>query len=218
MASLNWSERLLAALGLPTTQRNIVFINHWQQAEGSKASYNPLATTQPAAGATNFNSVGVKNYTTEAQGLDATVKTLQNGRYGAVLEALRVSDTKAAARAVVASPWGTGKQLLALEGDAEGNAEGQGVTGGVVLGPGGIVPQAADAVKSVGDVLNILTDQGTWLRVLYVVGGLAAVVGGVVLLRAETVVKAGKAVSGAVPSVVAGKAVSAIPKAAAAAV
>lgn len=207
MSAIGWPERLLAALGLPTTQQNIVFIRLWEQAEGTRAKNNPLATTQPAPGATEFNAAKVKNYPTEQTGLIATVQTLRNGRYNAVLEALRVSDTKAAARAVVDSPWGTGEHLLRLVGDTEGNAIPQGVTGGAATA---VTAGAVDAVKDVGDLIAVLTNQGTWLRVVFVVGGVAAVIGGVVLLRAETVVGAAKSVGKAVPGAVAGRAVAAV--------
>ena len=60
-------------------------------------------------GATVFNSVGVKAYTSWKQGLQATVITLRNGYYEAILAALRRGDdASAVAAAVGASPWGTG--------------------------------------------------------------------------------------------------------------
>ena len=59
------------------------------------AAYNLLNTTQPATGATNFNSIGVKNYTSYAQGIQASAQTLQNGNYGALLAALQKNDTVA---------------------------------------------------------------------------------------------------------------------------
>ena len=76
-------------------------------------------TTQSAAGATNFNSVGVKNFTSYEQGLAATVKTLTNGRYEPILAALRSGDSAVAVgRAVEASPWGTGGLMLRVLGAA----------------------------------------------------------------------------------------------------
>ena len=48
----------------------------------TSASFNPLATTQSGfAGETRFNSVGVKNYATYQDGIDANVHALTNGRY-----------------------------------------------------------------------------------------------------------------------------------------
>lgn len=58
----------------------------------SGAAYNLLNTTQPEAGTTDFNSAGVKNYASYSQGVAATVTTLQNGYYPALLAALRSND------------------------------------------------------------------------------------------------------------------------------
>lgn len=108
-----WAVDLLGTLGMPVTPDNVRFLNAWAQAEGSRAAFNPLATTQPASGASSFNSVGVRNYTSYEQGLQATAQTLRNGNYGGILSALR-SGTSAvsAAQAVAASPWGTGSGVL----------------------------------------------------------------------------------------------------------
>lgn len=112
-----WATDLLAQLGMPKTSENIRALSAWAQAEGTSANFNPLATTQGAPGASNFNSVGVKNYASYEQGLQATVKTLTNGRYEPILAALR-SGTSAAAvgRAVEESPWGTGGLVLRVLG------------------------------------------------------------------------------------------------------
>ena len=107
-----WAVALLQRLGAPTTAQNIQAVTSWEAAEGghwnNTAYYNPLNTTQDASGATAMNSVGVKAYTSWQQGLDATVKTLNNGNYAGILHALRQgNDANAVANAVVQSPWGT---------------------------------------------------------------------------------------------------------------
>lgn len=210
MSANDWPGRLLAGIGAPVTRGNMVFIRLWEQAEGSKARWNPLATSLPAPGATDFNSHGVKHYPSEQVGLDATITTLRHPRYTAVVEALKSGDANAAARAVVESKWGTGPVLLDLVADAGGNAVGDAIRPGDVAGGiGNVVGGAVEGVKSVGDLVNALQDGKTWLRVLQVVGGLAAVAGGLVLLQSSTVKKAASAVGGAVPGVVAGKAVTA---------
>jgi hypothetical protein len=101
-----FGEALLTKLGLPVTQKNLDFLDKWQRAEGGSAD-NPFNTTQNAPGAHNFNSAGVKRYPTMEVGLDATVKTLQNGYYGGILRALAAENTQAATYALRASPWGT---------------------------------------------------------------------------------------------------------------
>ncbi|NLE22345.1 MAG: hypothetical protein GX624_06165 [Actinobacteria bacterium] len=110
---ITWARALLVALRFPVTADNVAAITAWEMAEGghwyNTAYYNPLNTTQSMPGATVFNSVGVKAYTSWKQGLQATIITLKNGYYGGILDALRRgNDAEAVARAVGASPWGTG--------------------------------------------------------------------------------------------------------------
>ena len=110
---LTWAQALLVAMRLPVTADNVAAITAWEMAEGghwyNTAYYNPLNTTQDMPGATVFNSVGVKAYTSWKQGLEATVKTIKNGYYGGIIDALRRgNDATAVAAAVGASPWGTG--------------------------------------------------------------------------------------------------------------
>lgn len=109
---IQWAQSLLQQLGMPLTNDNITALVAWELAEGghwnNTAHYNPLNTTQPEPGATSMNSVGVKAYKSWAQGFEATITTLHNGRYGAILEALRRGDSATAvSQAVAGSPWGT---------------------------------------------------------------------------------------------------------------
>ena len=110
---LTWARALLVAMRFPVTADNVAAITAWEMAEGghwyNTAYYNPLNTTQSMPGATVFNSVGVKAYTSWKQGLEATMITLKNGYYGGILDAMRRgNDATAVAAAVGASPWGTG--------------------------------------------------------------------------------------------------------------
>lgn len=120
-----WSRDLLTRLGLPVTAENIRFLNAWQDAEGTRARFNPLATSRKAAGATQFNSHGVKNYTSYEQGLQATVETLRINGYGypAILASLKLgNDAEATARAVASSEWGTGQGVLRVLSTGGGQA------------------------------------------------------------------------------------------------
>jgi len=113
VTQVTWAQALVKSLGAPLTADNVAAIVAWEMVEGghwyNTAYYNPLNTTQSMPGATVFNSVGVKAYTSWAQGLRATVITLNNGLYGGILAALRSgNDANAVAGAVAASPWGTG--------------------------------------------------------------------------------------------------------------
>jgi hypothetical protein len=80
----------------------------WIESEGSNAAANPLDTEQPWPGATNYNSVGVKNYPSTTAGWAATITTLHNGFYPELLHVLRdpinADETIAA---IHASPWGS---------------------------------------------------------------------------------------------------------------
>lgn len=107
--SVQWARDYLTKLNMPITAENVRAISAWQQAEGTKASFNPLATTQSGfAGETRFNGVGVKNYVTYQDGIDANVHALTNGRYTNILDALRAGNSaQAVAQAIADSPWGT---------------------------------------------------------------------------------------------------------------
>jgi len=107
--SVQWARDFLTKLNMPITAENVRAISAWEQAEGTKASFNPLATTQGGfAGETRFNSVGVKNYATYQDGIDANVHAITNGRYANILDALRAGNSaEAVAQAIANSPWGT---------------------------------------------------------------------------------------------------------------
>jgi len=109
----SWALALLSSLGDQATPENVRAVTAWERAEGghwlNAAAHNPLNTTQPAPGSWAINGVGVQGYPTWNEGLGATVTTLDNGRYGNVLAALRAgSCAPCVAAAVGASPWGTG--------------------------------------------------------------------------------------------------------------
>jgi murein DD-endopeptidase MepM/ murein hydrolase activator NlpD len=108
----DWAKTLLTKLGKPTTKDNITALTTWAAWEGGQwhnsAHYNPLNTTQGEKGATNMNSEGVKSYTGWDQGYQATIQTLNNGRYKSILSALTAgNNTAAVLTAVDQSPWGT---------------------------------------------------------------------------------------------------------------
>jgi hypothetical protein len=107
---VQWAKDFLTKINMPITPENVRAIKAWEQAEGTAARFNPLATTQGGfAGATSFNSVGVKNYVSYADGLAANAKVIQNGLYGNILAALRAGNSAAGvADAIKNSPWGTG--------------------------------------------------------------------------------------------------------------
>lgn len=107
----SWTIDLLAAIGnTQPTAETIAYLEAWHRAEGGTAAYNWLNTTQGAVGATDYNSVGVKNYPDAATGIQATATTLTNGRYpntlaGLLTNAPIVDDAEMAT-------WGTGGAAL----------------------------------------------------------------------------------------------------------
>src|SRR5512146_1557714 len=84
-----WRVALLRALRAPVTPGNLRALDAWQRAEGGGASFNPLNTTQMARGASSYNSVGVRNFLSPQQGIQATAQTLVNGRYNPIVSLLR---------------------------------------------------------------------------------------------------------------------------------
>ncbi len=112
-----WASDLLARLGMPQTRENLRAMVAWQLAEGTKARFNPLAVNRKHAGATDFNSHGVKNYPSYEAGLEETVAGMHNGLYDEILRALAAgNDASAVGRAVAGSRWGTKDGLLRVLG------------------------------------------------------------------------------------------------------
>lgn len=110
--TVEFLKDVLKGLGVSSpNESQIRFMKAWRQHEGAKATYNPFNTTQSAPGATNYNSVKVKNFINRSQGLKATLQTLNNGRYGAIITAIKNiktdDDINNAMQAVNDSPWGS---------------------------------------------------------------------------------------------------------------
>lgn len=100
--------RVLSGIGAPVNQTNLAVLRAWQKVEGGTASWNPFNTTAKAPGATaynNNNGYPVRNYTSEAQGVDATVRTLKLPYYKLIVQGLKVSNPLVAIGGIVSSPW-----------------------------------------------------------------------------------------------------------------
>lgn len=103
-----WAETFLPVISSSTCRNNLVVLVAWQVAEFTRAAWNPLATTYPMPGATDYNSHGVKNYVSLEQGLEATKRTLLLSSHGYedILAALRrCADPMETARAIRDSDW-----------------------------------------------------------------------------------------------------------------
>ena len=105
---------LLYCLGAPMNGHNKKFLTAWHRCEGGDADYNPLNTTMPMPGATDYNDAGVKNYRTRRQGNEAHVRTLSLKKYADIVAALQRGNTPYAdmAHVVGSSDWGTSESLL----------------------------------------------------------------------------------------------------------
>lgn len=119
---VTWGKELCRKIGAPWTPANDIYLRAWAMAEGARARWNPFATTQRMPGSTTTmnvngtpNSAGVQDYLSWQQGVDATAKTLLNGYYPALVAALRKGDNAmATAKALAASPWGTGTLVVRI--------------------------------------------------------------------------------------------------------
>jgi murein DD-endopeptidase MepM/ murein hydrolase activator NlpD len=110
LADQNFYAKLLENLGAPVSEENLKFLYAWRQSEGKAGKFNPFNTTYKMPNATDFNSVGVKNYQTLQDGMVATIKTLKNGRYNCIVDGLK-NDIGAAniAKCESLKTWGTGE-------------------------------------------------------------------------------------------------------------
>lgn len=119
----NFYEKLLENLGAPISNENLKFLYAWRQAEGKSGRFNPFNTTQNMPGATNFNTVGVKNYRSMEDGMVATIKTLKNGRYDCIIRGLK-DDIGASniARCRSLETWGTGTLVYRVIQGYEGGS------------------------------------------------------------------------------------------------
>ncbi|MFN0093961.1 MAG: hypothetical protein ACKVVT_04185 [Dehalococcoidia bacterium] len=167
--------KVCEGLGFPGSAWRVAGFKEWARLEGMPydETFNPLATTRMGdlnldwdrgSGPGNWNSVPVRVYRTAAAGVRATVETIANGRYPAIIRCFR--DQKAYADAepefdVWIGPdlkysriildfmiaCGESKDALSSgEGEVEGGREGEGedaVTGGGGTGAGGVVADAS---------------------------------------------------------------------------
>jgi len=122
----DWRERILLGVGARPTTENLRFFDAWAHSEGGSAENNPFNTTQVSGQKRNYNDlgsgIGVQRYLTPQQGIDATINTLTNGRYGNIIGALRAGDdAMKAAAALRDSPWGTGALTMKVLGGNAGD-------------------------------------------------------------------------------------------------
>jgi hypothetical protein len=84
--------KVLKGIDAPVTEENLKFLYAWRKAEGGKAANNPFNTTMNLNSddrKSNYNTAKVKNYSKPEYGVEATIKTLKNGRYGCIVNGLK---------------------------------------------------------------------------------------------------------------------------------
>ena len=108
MRRSDFVKEVYSKLSIRPTPTNVAFGVAWASYEDTQAKNNIWATTEPWKDATEFNSVGVKNYATWENGVNATVATLKNGYYAKILFALRYDeDILDLLEGLTNSPWGS---------------------------------------------------------------------------------------------------------------
>ena len=115
----HWRERLAGLLLVPVTPGYMHLMDAWERAEGGRAQWNPLNTTEPLAGASDYNTAGVKNYPSPVAGIAATALTLILPPYHGLwvdMQAGKYTARELAERnAHALDVWGTGaSHVLAL--------------------------------------------------------------------------------------------------------
>jgi hypothetical protein len=136
---IKFYQDILKALGTKVTCEKMMFFFAWRSGESSASTYNPFATTQkdtPNEGCyynclksgrgykttgcrtcPSGTNPGVKNYKTYESGLNATVKTITNGRYPNVVRKLKNNNITAmeiASEKGELSTWGTGGLVMEI--------------------------------------------------------------------------------------------------------
>ncbi len=113
-----WAKDFAAALGNANPSASTLsWISAWLAKENTRARFNPLATTYNLPPNTDFNSVGVKNFATRNQGIEATVRTLRGAHagYADIIKGIATNDPQTAANGLMVAPWGTnGAAVMAV--------------------------------------------------------------------------------------------------------
>lgn len=114
-----FAHHFLPKIGAEKTERTMLVMLSWMQAEGDAGRFNPLNTTWHLPGSTRFNSADVQNYLSFDDGVKATALTLNTGArhnehgYLAIRHALvKNQKPEVALQAVEESAWGTGGLAL----------------------------------------------------------------------------------------------------------
>lgn len=180
-----WAKAFLTKLGKPTTDHNVLAVLTWIRSEFGRsapipAHWNPLATTKDVEPNTKYNSVGVRNFETFEQGVQACAETLElDARgYAGIRGALdQGDDPRSVIVAIRASAWGSHPSdsmlayVLKHQGEEEGLVVGDGAHHGHHVPP-------ADHPAFPGTLLRNRTEghgTRTWQQRMHVRGWAIAV-------------------------------------------
>jgi hypothetical protein len=105
---VSWADSVLSALGAPQSAANKQSLIAWALLEGGGGQYNPLNTTLPESGASSLNGVGVENYTSWSQGVQATVATLEQSNFSGIAASLKSGSGIGSGDASELSSWSGG--------------------------------------------------------------------------------------------------------------
>lgn len=115
---MDWRKAVLQGLGAPITPGNLRFLQTWQRWEGghtnNDARFNWLNTTQGDQ-FPSINSVNVRAFPDFSTGVAQTIATIQNGRYGDIVQALKSGRPFRAAPSAGLQTW--------VSGSATGNPD-----------------------------------------------------------------------------------------------
>jgi len=110
--TIGFLKDILIGIGIPNPNTyQMDFIKAWNQAESSRAAWNPLNTTWKKDNSPIYNSHNVRNYPNRQTGLNATISTLLSSRYYDVVTNIKkIKDKDSANQAMSSvnnSQWGT---------------------------------------------------------------------------------------------------------------
>jgi hypothetical protein len=98
----------LEKAGFPQTSDSLTALVAQMAFEDTMARFNPCATEWVLPGSTHYNSAGVQNYLSEADGLTAWLDTLNDGHYSPVITLFKAqASALQICTAINNSPWGS---------------------------------------------------------------------------------------------------------------
>lgn len=194
-----WATAVLNGLGNQAPSQDAInFVINWTARENNQVQpgFNLLNTTLPEPGDKIVNSVGVRQYPTFAEGIQATDATLRQANFAALEQELQFNGigynptVDAEMRSWSGggygfdSSWTTTPASYLLSQQEPGAPQ-----PGIVNNPGGAIVNAEIGVQNLTQILanlgsawQVLQSPGTWIAVGLFVAALALLIIGVIVL------------------------------------